>query len=229
MFRQRCTHHCFRSTVARSFRRSFATVSPTIIPQVQPPAPPNPRTLEAKGDGLSFLDKQILRALSVQPQTSLSDIIGHYIDQTGNVLPVTLPYEPMPGPNRRISFEENASTKEIVTIAHCARDGNQHKITLSSGFALNSPALREGETLIVTCAHTLEQVCMYLCSQDVQINMHLMLRFDHHQCFNLRRFLLPTLTNMFSQEPSSVWVWGTPLKSILPQKSSHPFPGPTSS
>ena len=94
----------------------------------------------------------------MQPQTSLSDIIGHYIDQTGNVLNVSLPYESRPSKQRRVMFEGNISGKEVVTVAHCVRDRDKHKIGLSSGFALNAPAPREGETLIVTCGHTLEEV-----------------------------------------------------------------------
>lgn len=136
--------------------RFFATVSPSIIPHPHPP--PTPRGPDAKAPLLSFLDSQILKALAIQPQTSLSDIIGHYVDQTGNVLNVSLPYESRPSENRRVSFEGNASSKEIITVAHCAKDGDKHKIALSSGFSLNVPAPTEGETLIVTCAHTLEEV-----------------------------------------------------------------------
>jgi len=116
------------------------------------------RAMAAPDSATPWIDTQILKALEVQPQTSLSDIIGHYIDQTGNVLNVSLPYESQPPKERRVNFENSVSSKEIVTVAHCVRDGEKHKIALSSGFAVNAPAPREGETLIVTCGHTLEQV-----------------------------------------------------------------------
>jgi hypothetical protein len=139
--------------------KAFATVSPSIIPHPHPPPIPTPpKGPDANLPPLSVLDSRILKALAIQPQTSLSDIIGHYVDQTGNILNVSLPYESRPSEDRRVSFEGNASSKEIITVAHCAKDGDKHKIALSSGFSLNAPAPREGETLIVTCAHTLEEV-----------------------------------------------------------------------
>lgn len=114
--------------------------------------------MAAPDSATPWIDTQILKALEVQPQTSLSDIIGHYIDQTGNVLNVSLPYESRPPKDRRVTFEDGISSKEIVTVAHCVKDGERHKITLSSGFVVNAPAPRERETLIVTCGHTLEEI-----------------------------------------------------------------------
>jgi hypothetical protein len=45
-------------------------------------------------------------------------------------------------------------------IAHCVSDGPENKITLASGFALDAPSLHQDETLILTCAHTLEEVSL---------------------------------------------------------------------
>ncbi|KAF5337395.1 hypothetical protein D9611_003254 [Ephemerocybe angulata] len=157
MLVSRCSTGIQFSRTAARFRL-LATVSPSFIPTRQPPPPPTPVVPDKPEP--SYIDSQILKKLDGQPQTgpSLSDIIGHYIDQTGNVLDVVLPYESLPSPERRIKFEDTVSSKEIVTVAHCVKNGEDHRIGLSSGFAVNAPALRKGEKLIVTCAHTLEQI-----------------------------------------------------------------------
>ncbi|PPQ98962.1 hypothetical protein CVT24_003458, partial [Panaeolus cyanescens] len=48
----------------------------------------------------------------------------------------------------------------VVTVAHCLEDEGEHKITISSGFALNAkrPDADDDERLILTCAHTLEEI-----------------------------------------------------------------------
>lgn len=153
----KATSHIAR--VATAPNRLLATVSPSFIPNREPPQPPTPTHKPVLPNTTApWIDTQILKALDVQPQTSLSDIIGHYIDQTGNVLNVSLPYESQPSGDRRVMFEERVSSKEIVTVAHSVKDGDAHQIALSSGFALNAPAPRDGEMLIVTCGHTLEEI-----------------------------------------------------------------------
>lgn len=156
MNRLRCMIIPMTKRSATTRARTLATVSPSFIPSTSPPEPPI--AFVPPAPQLSSIDKKVLSTLGTKPQTSLSDIIGHYIDQTGNVLDASLPYESRPSEDRRVAFEDGASSKELVTIAHCLKHGNEHKIALSSGFALNAPAPREGETLIVTCGHTLEQV-----------------------------------------------------------------------
>lgn len=74
-----------------------------------------------------------------------------------NVLDYSLPYESTPATDRRIDFDAKVEDGGVVVIAHCVRDGELHKITLCSGFALEGPGHRDGETLAVTCAHTLEE------------------------------------------------------------------------
>ncbi|EPT04158.1 hypothetical protein FOMPIDRAFT_1140519 [Fomitopsis schrenkii] len=43
-------------------------------------------------------------------------------------------------------------------VVHVAENGTEHKITYCSGFALSAPKLAGGQTLYVTCAHTLEEI-----------------------------------------------------------------------
>ncbi|KAG2023780.1 hypothetical protein CC2G_001395 [Coprinopsis cinerea AmutBmut pab1-1] len=143
----------------RTSAARLATVSPHVIPQTQPPPPPKPAEPFVESSKTPFIDSRVLRALTAQPPaTTLHDIISHYLDETGNVLDVTLPYEPTPSKERRVQFDDDESSREVVTVAHCAKDGDNHKVTLSSGFGLNVPGWKEDETLIVTCAHTLEEI-----------------------------------------------------------------------
>ncbi len=74
----------------------------------------------------------------------------------GKILDVSLPYEPRPPEWRRLKLTSIDSV--AVLVAHCVQDGVESKITLSSGFALEVPSLPKDETLILTCAHTLEEV-----------------------------------------------------------------------
>lgn len=129
-------------------RKTFATVSPSILAYPEPPPPPPPS---------SVLDGQLLSALDVsKTHTSLANVVKQYVAYTGNILDVSLPYESRPTETRRPGLTHvNSST---VLIAHCVREGSENKITLSSGFALEAPSPSKDETLILTCAHTLEEV-----------------------------------------------------------------------
>jgi hypothetical protein len=132
--------------------RAYATVSPSIISNPTPP--PQPRSSIP-----SALDRQILHAVKAKTTTSLSTLIQHYVDNTGNVLPHSLPYESRPSADRRVNTQDDRSSN-IVLLAHCIQDGPDHIITVSSGFALSN-ALETDETLVVSCAHTFEEVRGY--------------------------------------------------------------------
>jgi hypothetical protein len=105
----------------------------------------------------------VLQAAARQHQTPISDILKQYVTASGTVLDMTLPYEACPAPERRPHIADpGESAREVVTVAHVARDGLDHKVTLASGFVLNAMAPRvEGqdeEAMVLTCAHTLEEV-----------------------------------------------------------------------
>ncbi|KAJ3571342.1 hypothetical protein NP233_g3811 [Leucocoprinus birnbaumii] len=128
--------------------RGFASVSPGILPTLVPPPPPLGH--------FSLLDSQLLSRLeSSKDHTHLSTIVKQYVTQTGNILGVSLPYESRPRELRRPRFAQ--AHPGMVLIAHCIRDGIENKIALSSGFALDAPSPSKDETLILTCAHTLEE------------------------------------------------------------------------
>lgn len=152
---------CCRSRVVsvlscKSRRCLYATVSSSIVGQR---LHPYDQTQDEPSTSVSvLLDSQILKAALCGYKTPLLDIIEQYIDTSGTVLDVSLPYESRPSDTRRPRLTTGAdSGRNVVTVAHCARVGPDHKITLSSGFALNVEGRKKGEILIITCAHTLEE------------------------------------------------------------------------
>ncbi|KAF8807182.1 hypothetical protein BYT27DRAFT_6557763 [Phlegmacium glaucopus] len=154
---------CCRSRVVsvlscKSRRCPYATISSSIIGQR--PLHPSDLTQDEPSTSVPLLlDSHILQATLCEHKTSLLDIIKQYIDTSGTVLDVSLPYESRPSENRRPHLTTGAdSCRNVITVAHCARLGANHKIALSSGFALNVEGRKKGETLIITCAHTLEEV-----------------------------------------------------------------------
>ena len=117
----------------------------------------------------AVIDHHVLLAARKGQRTTLPNIIKQYIESSGTVLDVCLPYESRPDETRRLtvgmdhSKEENMPSKsKVVTVAHCALVGRDHRITLASGFALNVERAKiDGEMVIVTCAHTLEKASSF--------------------------------------------------------------------
>ena len=71
------------------------------------------------------------------------------------MLDFTLPYEPQPHADRRVDMDgENA---DVFMVAHWARARADAKVTLSSAFSLEAPWPNADESLVLTCAHTLEE------------------------------------------------------------------------
>jgi hypothetical protein len=149
----------FARAAARAVaQKTYATVSPSIVGQT-----PQPTREEFSESVPPVLDSLVLQAASNCHKTLLLDIIKQYIDTAGTVLNLSLPYESRPSDSRRPSLTNSAdSCKNVITVAHCAQVGSEHKITLSSGFALNieDRSNPKGETLILTCAHTLEEASL---------------------------------------------------------------------
>lgn len=84
----------------------------------------------------------------------LYHLVAEYDRHSGVVLEHELPYESQPSASRRISF--SSKVKDVFLVAHVAENGPDFHVSVSSGFALNV-GLTSGP-LIVTCAHTLEEV-----------------------------------------------------------------------
>lgn len=105
----------------------------------------------------STLDRFVLDALSTTPSVErpdLSHLIRQYLTHSGKVLGAQLAYESQPSSSRRISLSDDNNC-DVHLIAHVVREGDRSKITLSSGFAVDAS---EGQSILVTCAHTLEEV-----------------------------------------------------------------------
>jgi hypothetical protein len=107
------------------------------------------------------LDSHLLAALrrSVQKGTSLGDLSRQFNANGEKVLGISLPYESAPPLSRRLAFDKSGSSEGhqgVVLVAHCMSskgdsDSQKAKVKLSSGFVI-------GSGLVVTCAHTFEEV-----------------------------------------------------------------------
>jgi len=104
----------------------------------------------------SVIDHHVLLAARKGQRTTFPNVIKQYLESSGTVLDVGLPYESRPDETRRLTVGK------VVTVAHCVLVGKDHKITLASGFALNVERAKvNGEMVIVTCVHTLEKASSF--------------------------------------------------------------------
>ena len=142
--------------------RLYATANSSLIiakPPNLPPLTSAPPPLD------SFILETLARAPSTG-RTALPQLVQQYLDRSGNVLNAQLPYEPSPSPSRRVSFSTDTGD-DVHIIAHVARENDRSKVTVSSGFAVETA---DGVPILVTCAHTLEEVCcLPRCSVHVRI------------------------------------------------------------
>ncbi|TFK76879.1 hypothetical protein BDN72DRAFT_753719 [Pluteus cervinus] len=150
----RLSASCLRSL---SSRAAYATVSQTKVLSQNLPPP----SLGGKEVISSLLDQEILKALRrPSPKTiSLHDVFDQYSSNASHILDFHLPNESVPRASRRplINAASTDISNEMVLVAHCVKSERTHEITISSGFALETPE-NTGETLVLTCAHTLEQL-----------------------------------------------------------------------
>lgn len=114
------------------------------------------------------LNSQLLAALRwpVQKAATLHDLLYEFNANAGRVLRASLPYEPTPPSSRRLTFDKEFSEphRGIVMVAHCISQKDDinlqnAKVKLSSGFVI-------GDGLVVTCAHTFEEVGSFLIQSD---------------------------------------------------------------
>ncbi|KAL4243125.1 hypothetical protein ABKN59_000972 [Abortiporus biennis] len=141
-------------------RKSYATVGSTTyvgkppkLPINAPPFSPTPA---------SAFNSRILATLD-QTSPSLPALVEQYIDNSGNVLGVSLPYESRPTTERKLSFKD--ANQSVFMVAHALQHGSEHKVTICSGFALNATSgpgsdssANGDDAIVVTCAHTLEEI-----------------------------------------------------------------------
>lgn len=144
--------------------RRYANVFPVTL--VGKPPPPSD---EAPLPGAApALDSLVLSQLRTTPAPGLPALIQDYERNEGYVLEPSLPYESRPAQDRRVSFErpalEAALNNGVVMVAHAFQHRDRCKVAICSGFVLNVPPLdgaadsAQGDTVVATCAHTLEEV-----------------------------------------------------------------------
>lgn len=148
--------------------RAYATVETPVI-VAKPPLSPPPQLPTKESEPPSDIDRIVLDTLSRTPsgsRASLPQLIDQYLQRSGRVLDQHLPYESRPSPSRRADFAsvthhaQDPGAAKVHLIAHAAQEGDRHKVTLASGFAIKATGEQEGESLFITCAHTLEEVCV---------------------------------------------------------------------
>ncbi|KZT06787.1 uncharacterized protein LAESUDRAFT_725549 [Laetiporus sulphureus 93-53] len=151
--------------------RRYAVVGTTTFVG-EPPSPPTPpssgaSTATPSADLPAGFDAHVLSELrqraSAGSLVSLPRLIEQYVDRSGHVLKSSLPYESRPGEDRRVTFDvadtEGTDVQDSVAmIVHAVQQGEEHKVTYCSGFALAAPGMPDGQSVFVTCAHTLEQI-----------------------------------------------------------------------
>lgn len=152
-----CTKSCF--TI---YTRCYATVRPVTFVG-KPPQPPITSDVPAF-TAPTALDSLILSQFRSISATNLPSLIQQYDEREGHILESSLPYESRPNSSRRVKFDhvDTQSENGVVMVAHAVRHQDRHKVALCSGFALNLPPSEDADatdrTVIVTCAHTLEEV-----------------------------------------------------------------------
>lgn len=155
----------FRRAVLSSFprARSYATIENTFL---FPKPPPPPAQAEPRLDSeitQSQLDPVLIDHLVRTPASSrpsLHSLINHYLERSGRVLPSQLPYESTPAPCRRVP--DTVQDGGVQLLAHVVREGDRANVCVASAFAVQpeSTPNTEAQPIIVSCAHTLEKVCL---------------------------------------------------------------------
>lgn len=157
-----CSKALFRGSRHATYLRWYATVGTTTFVGKPPNPPPNPMVPPSLVSSSSW-DARVLSHID-GTSTSFLKLVDQYVDKSGEVLDVSLPYESRPTSERRITFDDLHNG--VFMVSHALRHESQHRVTVCSGFALNVSQESEssGNALIVTCAHTLEEVSAPNCS-----------------------------------------------------------------
>ena len=153
----------FRRAVLSSFfrARNYATIEKTLVFAKPPPSAPSESRIDFEHTQ-SELDRVLIDHLVRTPASSrpsLHSLINHYLERSGRVLPSRLPYESTPAPHRRVP--DAVLDGGVQLLAHVVKEGDRAKVSFSSAFAIQPDSAPNTETqpFIVSCAHTLEEVC----------------------------------------------------------------------
>ncbi|KIK71258.1 hypothetical protein GYMLUDRAFT_148604 [Collybiopsis luxurians FD-317 M1] len=153
-------HPVLLSLARQKFCHFYATVSPSLVNLGGLPPPPGVPT-DAPPSIQPPLDNRILDFISSGKHVSLRNLVHSYLSNSGRTLDTSLLYESRPSAARKVNWD-SPNYANMLLIAHCVRNGDEHKVTVASGFALEAPSPRNGESLILSCAHTLEEASSFL-------------------------------------------------------------------
>lgn len=118
---------------------------------------------------LPMLDSHALAFVrSTEDRASLIQLVQQYGSMARMVLDTTLAYEPSPQLHRRIDFESDDTG--VILLSHILDLDQVHKVTFCSGFALHAQG-HIGSSVIVSCAHTLEEVTSQACNLGEHISL----------------------------------------------------------
>lgn len=121
----------------------------------------------AKSQSATSLDYRISRLLRDKAELSSRPVNNRqcsyeaYRARSGTVLDHVLQYEAYPSSDRRAG----SGGDEVVLVIHAVEGDEEMSHVVSSGFIVDAtlPGTDEGDTFVVSCAHTLEQVCRFYC------------------------------------------------------------------
>ncbi|KAJ8508078.1 hypothetical protein ONZ45_g9612 [Pleurotus djamor] len=132
----------------------YATLGSTTFVAKPPPAPPLVSRAD-EFDNLVLEAAQKIRTAASPAAVDLLTLVNDYDNSHGTIISTSLAYESRPTVERRVDFRSTGIGSNVVLVAHCLKHGEDHRITLSSGFRLNA---KNSEPLFATCAHTLVEI-----------------------------------------------------------------------
>lgn len=152
--------------IARHYAATVNSPLPSTNPSVIPEKPETRSlTQDPLDDYIDVYQRIFLQPGAFDGLASLTKLYSEYRSNAGHILDRVLPYEAYPSNSRR-SDVIHATSREtigdgVVLVVHVLQglDGHIEKMSVCSGFAV---AAEQGQSMpsdvIVTCAHTLEEV-----------------------------------------------------------------------
>ncbi|KAI5453411.1 hypothetical protein NCC49_005890 [Naganishia albida] len=156
--------------IARHYAATVNSPLPSTNPSVVPEKPETRSlTQDPLDDYIDVYQRIFLQPGAFDGLASLTKLYSEYRSNAGHILDRVLPYEAYPSNSRR-SDVIHATSREtigdgVVLVVHVLQglDGHIEKMSVCSGFAV---AAEQGQAMpsdvIVTCAHTLEEMRRHL-------------------------------------------------------------------
>lgn len=125
-----------------------------------------------KIDRLDYYLEQISKIIYHGRLTSVKDLYQQYLDEAGNVIDRVVPYEETPLPKKRADLSQDVIANDtdhegdgLVLVVHAHLDASMshfEKTAVCSGFVVDASVSHQDQgDLVITCAHTLDEVGSY--------------------------------------------------------------------